>query len=106
MRTNLVGASFSGATLDRAKFVTADATDADFADARAVGTDFTKTNLTRASFKGADLRRARFFEAILINADFTGARLEGADLLNADFSGATWTDGETVCAAESIGRCK
>ncbi|MDA0367818.1 MAG: pentapeptide repeat-containing protein, partial [Proteobacteria bacterium] len=46
------------------------------------------------------------FEAILIGANFSGARLEGADLLNADFSGATWTDGTTICAPGSIGQCR
>ena len=48
---------------------------------------------------------ARLFRATLRNADLTDARMTGADLLKADLSGATWTDGRTVCAEGSIGQC-
>ena len=63
------------------------------------------SRVTGASLIGADLRRARLFRAILRNANLTDARLKGADLARADLSGATWTDGERICAEGSIGRC-
>jgi uncharacterized protein YjbI with pentapeptide repeats len=45
------------------------------------------------------------FRAILRDADLTDAQLTGADMTRADLSGATWTDGQRVCAEGSVGRC-
>ncbi|WP_343562336.1 pentapeptide repeat-containing protein [Kiloniella sp. b19] len=90
----------------RAKFVNASMIGADLENGRFSEADFTKADLSQASLKNADLRRAKLFRAILRGADLSGARLSGADIGKADFSGATWTDGQKVCAEGSIGRCK
>ena len=42
---------------------------------------------------------------ILRGVDLSQANLTGADLLRANLSGAIWTDGTTICAEGSIGRC-
>lgn len=68
---NLVGALFSGSTLQEA--------------------DFTKIDGSRARFEGAELREARFLGATLVEARFGGANLfrailEKADLTQADLS--------------------
>jgi len=46
------------------------------------------------------------FRADLSGADLTGARLDNTDFLQAVLDGATWTDGTTICAEGSIGRCR
>ena len=65
----------------------------------------TKAKLTDSSFVGADLRNARLYRADLTGADLTDAKLDGADITRAILDGATWTDGKTVCAKGSVGRC-
>lgn len=108
--------SLQRADLRDSKLIKADAHRAKFNSADLRGTrldradlgeaDFTRANLAGASLRGADLRRARFFRADLRGVDFTGARMAGADLLNADLSGATWVDGQNVCAEGSLGQCQ
>ena len=89
----------------RAKFVNATIRDAVLDGAGLSEADLTKSDLSESSLVGVDLRRARLFRTVLRGADLTGARMGGADLTKADLSGATWTDGERVCAEGSIGRC-
>lgn len=105
-RANLNEAVLNEVEATRAKFVSATMVDAQLEEATFTNADFTRADLTGASFEGASLRRARFFHADLTNADLSGATLDGVDFLHANLSGATWTDGETVCAEGSIGRCK
>jgi hypothetical protein len=52
-----------------------EARNANFRNARLVGSDFTRADLRNADFRGADLR----------GVNFHGANLEGADLRNAIF---------------------
>lgn len=89
----------------RAKFVSATLVGTQFDGANLVQADFTNADLTGASFRGSDLSRAYFIGANLRDADLSGARLDRAEMLRADFSGATWLDGRTICAEGSIGRC-
>jgi hypothetical protein len=89
----------------RAKFVNAGLQGAVFDGAKLYEADLTKADLTGASLVGVDLRRARLYRAVLRDANLTSAQLKGADLTRADLSGATWTDGERVCAEGSVGRC-
>jgi hypothetical protein len=89
----------------RSKFVNSTMPDVVLDGAKLYEADLTKADLTGASMVGVDLRRARLFRANLRDANLTDARLQGADLTRADLSGATWTDGERVCAEGSVGRC-
>jgi uncharacterized protein YjbI with pentapeptide repeats len=104
-RTDLSGGDLSGTESYRVKFVNAKLINVVFDGAKLFEADLTKADLTGASLVGVDLRRARLFRAKLRNANLTDALLKGADLARADLSGATWTDGERVCAEGSVGRC-
>lgn len=124
-RQDLADIDFSGATLRdssfkradlsrsllkdvdgrRAKFVSAIMQEVVLDQANLVRADFTKVDLKDASLRGADLTDARLFRADLSGADLTDARLANTDLLQAVLDGATWIDGETICAKGSIGRC-
>ena len=104
-RADLSEAILVGADARRAKFVSATMQGTDLAEARLVQADLTKADLTGASLVEADLTRAKLFRANLRRANLTGARLDGTDLLNADLGGATWIDGVTICAEDSIGQC-
>jgi uncharacterized protein YjbI with pentapeptide repeats len=44
--------------------------------------------------------------AVLRGADLSGARIRDVDFFRADLSGATWIDGERVCAEGSITFCR
>ena len=89
----------------RAKFVSRGRMGgANLSGADLVQADLTNADLTGANLKGASLRSARLFQANLRGVDLTDAILEGADLLHVDFSGARWTDGQTICAEGSHGR--
>jgi uncharacterized protein YjbI with pentapeptide repeats len=104
-RADLSGALLAGADARRAKFVSATMHDVVLDEARLIRADLTTADLTGASLRDADLTNARLFRADLSKADLTGARLSNADLLRAVLSGATWIDGKTVCADNSIGQC-
>jgi uncharacterized protein YjbI with pentapeptide repeats len=104
-RTDLTEALLVGVDARRAKFVSATMVEIDLSNARLVQADLTKADLTGASLVEADLTRAKLFRANLKRANLTGARLDGTDLLNADLAGATWIDGVTICAEDSIGQC-
>lgn len=104
-RSNLDGAILVDVEGFRAKFISATMRQAWLDGAAFQDADFTKSDLTDASLVNADVRRAEFFDASLRGADLTGARVVGADFTRADLSGATWTDGEYVCAENSIGQC-
>jgi uncharacterized protein YjbI with pentapeptide repeats len=104
-RTDLSGALLAGADARRAKFVSATMHDVVLDQARLIRADLTTADLTGASLRGADLTSARLFRANLSKADLSGARLANADLLRAVLAGATWIDGKTVCAENSIGQC-
>lgn len=104
-RANLSGADLSGADARNAKLVSAQMHGTMLDGANLVRADLTKADLQGASLREADLTRAKLFRANLREADLTGARLEGTDLLNAELGGATWVDGTTICAEDSVGQC-
>ena len=105
-RADLTASLLPDVDARRAKFVTSIMEDVVLDGANLVRADLTKADLKGASLKGADLTWARMFRADLSGADLTDARLDNADLLQAVLDGATWTDGQTVCAEGSIGRCR
>lgn len=104
-RADLSDTVLNEADARRAKFVSATMKNVSLDDANLVKADLTKADLTGASLQGADLTQARMFQANLSGANLTGARLNGTDMLQTTFDGATWIDGETICAEGSIGRC-
>jgi len=89
-----------------AKFLSTKLAGAVFDNARLEAADFTKADLTGASFQHADLRRAVLFRASLRNANLTGSQLRDTEFSDADFTGATWMDGKTICGEGSIGKCR
>jgi uncharacterized protein YjbI with pentapeptide repeats len=105
-RADLSGSVLQGVDGRRTKFVSAVLEDVILDDANLVRADLTKADLKGASLRGTNLTWARMFRADLSGADLTGARLDNTDLLQAVLDGATWTDGETICAEGSIGRCR
>ncbi len=105
-RTDFTGSDLGGIDGRRAKFMDAVLVGASLEKARLSGADFTKADLSKASLKGADLFDAQLQNAVLRGADLTDARLNRANLAGADLSGATWIDGETICAEGSVGQCK
>lgn len=105
-RADLTASLLQGVDAQRAKFVTSIMHDVVLDEANLVRADLTKADLKGASLKGANLTWARMFRADLSGADLTGARLDNTDFLQAVLDGATWTDGKTVCAEGSIGRCR
>jgi|GEM_PF-350935 len=105
-RTDLTASLLEGVDAQRAKFVTSVMQDVVLDEANLVRADLTKADLKGASLKGANLTGARMFQADLSGADLTGTRLDNTDFLQAVLDGATWTDGVTICAEGSIGRCR
>jgi uncharacterized protein YjbI with pentapeptide repeats len=104
-RSDLTDAVLADIQGRRSKFVSSVLENADFSGAELVQADFTSADLTGAKFVRASLRGARLYDANLRGADLSQTVLDGADLLRANFSGARWTDGRTICAEGSIGRC-
>jgi uncharacterized protein YjbI with pentapeptide repeats len=104
-RTDLSDAILVEVDARRAKFISATLQKARLDHANLVRADFTNADLTGASLAGVDLTMARMFRADLSRADLTGARLASTDLLKAVLAGATWIDGKTICAEDSIGQC-
>jgi uncharacterized protein YjbI with pentapeptide repeats len=90
----------------RAKFISTSMQNAQLDRANLVRADFTNADLTGASLVGVDLTMARMYSADLSRANLTGARLASTDLLKAVLAGATWIDGKTVCAEDSVGQCR
>jgi uncharacterized protein YjbI with pentapeptide repeats len=105
-RADLSASILQGVDAQRAKFITSIMQGVVLDDANLARADLTKADLTGASLKGTDLTWARMFRANLSGADLTDARLDDTDFFEAVLDGATWTDGTTVCAEGSIGRCQ
>lgn len=105
-RADLSASLLQGVDGRRTKFISAIMQDIVLDEANLVRADLTKADLKGASLRGADLTWARMFRADLSGADLTDARLTDTDLLQAILDGATWTDGKTICAENSIGRCR
>jgi uncharacterized protein YjbI with pentapeptide repeats len=105
-RASMAGTDFTRLRGGRARFLGAELKEAVFDEAELRFADFSQANLEGASFKGADLARARLVSANLRGVDFTGAVLRDTDFFRADLSGATWVDGERVCAEGSVSFCR
>lgn len=105
-RASLEGSNLTGVDAQGARFVSANLAQVRLDGANLTRADFTNADLTNASLRGAQLHAASFYRTKLIGADLTDAKIDAADLYYADLSGATWTDGQTICAQGSIGRCQ
>lgn len=103
-RSDLSGATLTGADAYRAKFLSARLDRVVLDGARLIEADLTRADLSGASLKNADLRNAKLVGAIMKGADLTAAKLDGADLRNADLAGARWADGR-LCGEGSVGQC-
>jgi uncharacterized protein YjbI with pentapeptide repeats/energy-coupling factor transporter ATP-binding protein EcfA2 len=106
-RANLTGASFRGADLFQARFISNETALPDIVWSEAVRAaaltetqleraDFTDANLTEALLWGLSLRQAtwtgaRFIRAKLNSCDLEGLEIPGADFTEADLSGALLT---------------
>jgi hypothetical protein len=111
---NLRGANLSQAQMSYANLLNADVSNTNMTNATLFGAVLRKADLTAANLKDSDMRYAILQDVDLSNADLrnanmTNVMLTGANITNTNFSGAKldnaiWTD-NTVCAAESIGRC-
>ena len=109
-RLNWAGCDKSGAGLHNAALGGANLTGTNLAKA-----DLSHADLGAALVRDADLSGANLQGAILSAAYFDRVNMKGANLsqavmtggtyLEVDFSGATWTDGEKVCAPGSVGHC-
>ncbi len=98
----LADANLSCADLSKTDLRGADLSGADLGCAYAKAVNLSGANLT-----GANVRSTWLQNANLTKANLTGVNWQGMTLPEgADFSGATWTDGKTVCAEGSIGECK
>jgi uncharacterized protein YjbI with pentapeptide repeats len=104
-RADLSEANLTEVDGRRAKFVSSIMENTRLDGSNLVRADLTNANLTGASLVGVDLTSARLFRADLSRADLTGARLNSTDLLKAILAGATWIDGKTICAEDSVGQC-
>ncbi len=105
-RSDLSDAILVDVDARRAKFISSVLRNVRLDGANLVRADLTNADLTGASLVGVDLTMARMFRADLSRADLTGARLASTDLLKAILAGATWIDGKTVCAEDSVGQCR
>jgi uncharacterized protein YjbI with pentapeptide repeats len=105
-RSDLTDAILVEVDARRAKFISSVLRNARLDGANLVRADLTNADLTGASLVGVDLTSARMYSADLSRADLTGARLASTDLLKAILAGATWTDGKTLCAEDSVGQCR
>lgn len=87
------------AVADRARFIRANASLANFFGARLGHADFSEANLEQAVFVGAYLGYARFDHAILTGANFSGAELTGAQGLTQEQLNTACGDATTVLPA-------
>lgn len=81
---NLIGANLKGADLSYARLDAALLFNADFTDAKLVGTNFRVVEFVKGmTLRNADARKAIFRHAFLGGVDFRGANLSGADFIRA-----------------------
>ncbi|MES1990567.1 MAG: pentapeptide repeat-containing protein [Pseudomonadota bacterium] len=81
---NLIGANLKRADLSYARLDAALLFNADFTDAKLVGTNFRVIEFVKGmTFRNADARKAIFRHAFLGGVDFRGANLQGADFTKA-----------------------
>lgn len=96
------GMDLANAILAGAKFDGANFTGAKFNGVKAWHGSFVGANFTDARLAGADLSYGIFDGAIFTRAQMPGNSFK---MVGASFTGATWVDGETVCANPSVGGC-
>ena len=106
IRTNLIGANFtgkdfSGQNLENAVFFGADLSNANFENSNLQGADFSSANVNGINFAGANLQGANLSETDLswlnlshlnlVNANLNHTKLVGTNLTEANLMGATIT---------------
>ncbi len=106
IRGIFVETNMTEADARRTKFMSANLQKVKFVKARLNGADFSNADLSGADLSDSDLTSTQFQKANLRGANFAGANMRGTQLREADLSGATWTDGKSVCAEGSLGQCR
>jgi Pentapeptide repeats (8 copies) len=83
------GATFTGASLRRAKFERANLCGADLTRADLRKADFLEANLEKGILREADLRQAQLVDTKLNAADLTGAHVYGVSVWNVELAGTS-----------------
>lgn len=97
LKSNLVGADFTGASMSNWDLSGLNLTDTDFSNSRLVGVILKNANIDGAHFDDAILDKADLSNLIFSRASsfkrahFVGSILSGANLSNTDFTGAYLT---------------
>ena len=99
---DFTGRNLSTAVLNGAKFENAKFVNAKFNGARLWFGWFVGADFTGAELQGADLSYGNFTRAIFTTAKMPGNSFKTRDAI---FDEAVWTDGKTICAEGSLGRC-
>lgn len=95
-RCKLVGSTFDGALLDRAKLIGADARESSFQGADLTEVDATQARFDRSNLDGAVgshavFTRATFFQCSMADVELEAAAMEVCDLREAKLDGADFT---------------
>lgn len=101
---NLEGANLSGLTISN-NTNNANLSEVYLKSANLIQTTIKYADLNHAFLMESDLTEADLSYSDLTNADLTNANITDTVFTGADLSGATWIDGTTVCAQNSIGSC-
>ncbi|MEM7225505.1 MAG: pentapeptide repeat-containing protein [Pseudomonadota bacterium] len=107
---NWTGCDKSGADLKDAYLGEANLTDtnlsgADLENADAGAAFLRNTNLTNANLRNVNLTGVYGVNVDATGADLTGTIRRGGTYQKVLLSGATWSDGKTICAEGSFNRC-
>ena len=107
---NWSGCDKSGADLKNAYLGSANLTDTNLSGADLENADLgaaflRNTNLTDANMRNVDLTAVYGVNVDASGADLTGTTRHGGTYQKVLLSGATWSDGETICAEGSFNRC-
>jgi uncharacterized protein YjbI with pentapeptide repeats len=86
------GADFSGTNLNGAKLIGANLKDADFHEAKLIGTTLNEADLSGTNFRAADLNGANLVGANLTGADFRKANFVQTNLIRAHLSKANLSE--------------
>ena len=99
------GAALKGAYLGSANLTDTNLSGADLEHADMGAAFLRNTNLTDANMRHVNLTGVYGVNVDASGADLTGTIRRGGTYQKVLLSGATWSDGETICAEGSFNRC-